>query len=257
MRRNNPVHGITYAALAAVLLFTSQVAHSAKPDFSGTWERYPDPYAAFTDSPFAEDPPPPGDGPPLKEPYAKEFKELAARRLAAAREGKLVADASTQCRPEGMPTIMAGVYPLEIVQTPKQLVVLAEFLTQTRRIYLNEKMPPQDEILPGYNGYSIGHWEGNTLVVKTIGVREDVKFLGIPHSDQMKVTERFRLTAANMMDIDISIDDPAFLVKPYTFTFGFRRNPDYRIMEYICDNNYYRTNDQGGVSLDIAPAATK
>lgn len=252
--RRNPVH--TVIAAAALLLMTG-VANSATPDFSGTWERYPDPYAAFADSPFAADPPPPAGGPALKEPYATAFKELAEKRLAAAKEGKLLADPSTQCKPEGMPTIMAGVYPLEILQTPKQLVVLAEFLTQTRRIYLNEKMPPQDEILPGYNGYSVGHWEGDTLVVKTIGVREDVQFIGIPHSDQMKITERFRLTAPGMLEDQITIDDPKFLAKPYKFTFGFRRNPKYRIMEYICDNNYYRTNDQGGVSLDVAPAKTK
>jgi hypothetical protein len=225
----------------------------APADFSGTWERFPDPYAAFYETPFAEEPPPPNGGPQLKEPYASEYRKLTQRKAAAMKEGKPLADPSTQCRPEGMPTLMGAIYPIEIVQTPQQLVVLTEFLTQTRRIYLNETMPPFDEISPGYTGHSVGHWEGDTLVVKTLGVREDVRLLEIPHSAQMSVTERLRFTGPDLMENEVTIDDPAFLAKPYRFTFGYRRNPDYRIMEYICDNNRNKFDADGGVSLEVAP----
>jgi hypothetical protein len=152
-----------------------------------------------------------------------------------------------------MPTIMGAIYPIEIVQTPRQIVVLAEFLTQTRRIYVNEKMPALEDISPGYNGYSVAHWQGDTLVVQTIGVREDVKFIGIPHTARMKVTERLRLTAPDRLENQITIEDPGILAKPYAFTFGYRRNPEYRIMEYICDNNRNRFDADGGVSLEVAP----
>src|SRR5687768_16400133 len=216
--------------VAAALLLGAGAASCATPDVSGTWERYPDPYAEFANTSFADDPPPPAGGPQLKEPYASAYKKLAERRAEAKRQGKLLADASTQCMPEGMPTIMAAVYPIEIVQTPKQIVVLAEFLTQTRRIYLNEKMPALDDISPGYNGYSVGHWQGDTLVVQTIGVRDDIQFVDIPHTAQMKVTERLRLTAPDRLEAQITIDDPSILAKPYKFTFGYKRTREYRIM---------------------------
>lgn len=244
---------LMHVVVAAALLLAADAASCATPDFSGTWERYPDPYAEFANTPFADDPPPPAGGPQLKEPYASAYKKLTQRRDEAKRQGKPLADASTQCMPEGMPTIMAAVYPIEILQTPKQIVVLAEFLTQTRRIYLNEKMPALDDISPGYNGYSVGHWQGDTLVVQTMGVREDIQFVDIPHTAQMKVTERLRLTAPDQLEAQITIEDPNILAKPYKFTFGYKRNPEYRIMEYICDSNHYHPNADGGVSLEVAP----
>jgi hypothetical protein len=238
---------------AALLLAAHATASCATPDFSGTWERYPDPYAEFANTPFADNPPPPAGGPKLKEPYARAYRELNQRKAEADKKGTPLADPSTQCLVEGMPTIMAAVYPIEILQTPRQIVVLAEFLTQTRRIYLNEKMPALDDISPSYNGHSVGRWQGDTLVVETIGVREDVRFMGIPRSAQMKVTERLRLTAPGLLENQITIDDPTVLAKPYTFTFGYKRNPEYRIMEYICDNNRNRFDADGVVSLEVSP----
>lgn len=224
------------------------VKASARPDFSGIWQRYPDPYG---DGPTPEDPPPPAGGPTLKEPYAAQFKESIRLKAEGEKSGHPVVDPASECIPEGMPTIMAAVYPIEILQTPKELVVLAEFLTQTRRIYLNEKMPAQDEISPGYNGYSVGHWEGKTLVVQTRGVREDVKFLRIPHSDQMVITERLRRTGPDLMENEITIDDPQYLAKPYQFTFGYKRDPEYRMMEFVCDNNRYSASEDGTMKLDV------
>jgi len=237
--------------LGALIWLAAHGASAAAPDFSGTWERYPDPYPA--DDRFPEEPPPPAGGPKLKEPYASAYRKLTQRQAEAVRKGVPLADPSTQCMPQGVPTIMAAVHPIEILQTPQQLVVLAEFLTQTRRIYLNEKMPALEDVSPGYNGYSVGHWQGDTLVVQTIGVREDVRFVDIPHSPQMKVTERLRLTAPNLLENQLTIEDPAILAKPYTFTFGYKRNPEYRILEYICDNNRYSVDAQGGSSLQVAP----
>ena len=236
---------------AASLLLAARRATGATPDFSGTWERYPDPYPA--DDRFPEEPPPPAGGPKLKEPYASAYRKLTQRQAEAVRKGVPLADPSTQCRPQGVPTIMAAVHPIEILQTRQQLVVLAEFLTQTRRIYLNEKMPALEDISPGYNGYSVGHWQGDTLVVQTMGVRGDVRFVDIPHSPQMKVTERLRLTAPDLLENQLTIEDPAILAKPYTFTFGYKRNPEYRILEYICDNNRYSVDAQGGTSLRVSP----
>jgi len=240
----------SHIVAAAALLLAAHVANGAVPDFSGTWERYPDPYSPDR---FDPDPPPPAGGPKLKEPYAREFREFNRRKAEADKQGRPLPDPATRCLPEGMPTIMAAVEAIEIVQTQRQIVVLAEFLTQTRRIYLNEKMLPLEDLSPGYNGYSVGHWDGETLVVETKGIREDVKFMGIPRSAQMKVTERLRLTAPGLLENQITIDDPGVLARPYAFTFGYKRNPDYRILEYICDNNRNRFEADGSVSLEVTP----
>lgn len=237
--------------LGTNVVVASKSSKNATADFSGTWERYPDPYDPNTR--FPTDPPPPAGGPKLQEPYAGKYKKFEQLRAAAMSEGRPLPNSSSLCLPEGMPTIMRAIHPMEILQAPHQLVVLQEFLTQTRRIFLNESLPPLEDISPSYNGYSVGHWDRGTLVVQTIGVREDVTFLDIPHTAQMKVTERLRLTGPDLLENQITIEDPSVLAKPYKFTFGYKRATDYRITEYICDANHSRLNAQGRMELDIAP----
>lgn len=248
-------YGGCWITLAGLLLATTATA--ATPDLSGMWERYPPlSYPAPNgEEVFAivDGPPLPSGEPQLREPYASAYKDSQEKKRAASERGTPMVNSSTQCLPQGVPTIMIAILPIEILQTRKQLVMLAEFLTQTRRIYLNEKMPPLDEISPSYNGHSVGRWEGNTLVVETRGVREDVQFLDFPHSADMKVTERLRLTAPDMLDVQISLEDAAVLEKPYVFTFKFKKRPDYRIAEFICDNNRYSLDGEGGVILDLKP----
>lgn len=241
---------------ATALLLAGTLAHAAVPDFSGVWELYPPPNYESLDegAPAAPSNQSPEDGlPQLREPYATEYQDLLKRRADAHERGEPLLDSGTQCLPEGMPTIMGAVQPLEILQTPRQLVVLAEFVTQTRRIYLNEKMPPMEEISPSYNGYSVGRWERKTLVVETVGVREDVKLWDVlPRSANMRVTERLRLTASDMLENEVTIDDPTVLLKPYKLVFKYKKQPTYRITEYICSNNRMFGSD-GKVKLDLAP----
>ncbi|WP_206364534.1 hypothetical protein [Sphingomonas pokkalii] len=220
-----------------------------EPDIMGTWEIYPDPFAGDANT-FVELPVPNG-GPKLKEPYATQWKAKRAERDAKLKAGTPLVDPSTQCAPEGMPMIMGAIFPLQILQTPGQVTVLAEFLTQTRRILFNKPMPPFDEVSPSYYGYSVGKWEGDTLVVTTRGVREDTQFFEIPHSKQMEITERIRLTAPGMMEDQITITDPVMLAEPYHFTYGYKRNDEYEIVEYICDrvDPLFKVNPDGTVSM--------
>ncbi len=232
----------------AAALYSSGSALAATPDFNGVWARFPDPYGP---GPFPDDPPPPAGAPHLREPYARQYADYKKLKKAADAAGKPLADSSTLCLPEGMPTIMGAVYNIQILQVPKEVVVLAEFLTQTRRIYLNEKMPPANEITPSYNGYAVGHWEGDTLVVQTVGVREDARFFNFPHSKNMVITERLRLTAPDRLEDRVKIEDPAVLLQPYEFTYGYKKDPTYKIMEYVCDDNRYSAGADGGVNLKI------
>lgn len=243
----------------AVVLLVGAAARAAVPDFSGVWELYPPPnYDSLDESAPAapSNQSGPGGQPQLREPFAKAYEDLLKLRSEAYERGEPLVDSGTQCLPEGMPTIMGAVQPLEILQTPRQLVVLAEFVTQTRRIYLNEKMPPVDDISPSYNGYSVGHWERDTLVVQTIGVREDVKLWDVlPRSANMRVTERLRLTAPDMLENQVTIDDPAVLLKPYQLVFQYKKQPGYRITEYICSNNRNMVEPDGSVKLDLTRKA--
>lgn len=218
---------------------------SGKPDFTGTWDRYPEDW-------YGEDPdhPPPPGGPfDLKEPYASQYAALLKKLKAADDAGTPIASASTKCLPEGMPTIMGAIYPIEIMQNAKQLVVLAEFLAQTRRVHIGSKMPAAEDIEPSYNGYSAAHWEGDTLVVETRGVRPDVQFFNVPHSVNMKITERMRLIAPDMIENKVVLDDPEYLNKPYSFTFQYKRKSDYQIGEYVCENNQTKVDAEGKASL--------
>lgn len=224
-------------------------APKVEPNISGIWELYPDPFAGEENT-FLELPVPEG-GPKLKEPYATEWKALRANRDAMLKAGTPLVDPSTQCQPEGMPMIMGAIFPLEILQTPGRVTVLAEFLTQTRRIYLDKQMPKLGELNPSFYGMSVGHWEGDTLVIKTRGVKEAVRFFEIPHSLQMTITERIRLTASGLIDNQITIEDPETLLEPYRFTYGYKRNDEYQMMEYFCDREdpLFRVKEDGTVEM--------
>jgi len=222
-----------------------QAGSGEKPDFSGTWDRYPDNWAG----PDPDHPSPPGGPFPLKEPYAAQYAALLAKSRAADAAGTPLATPTTRCLPEGMPDIMSARYPIEIMQNSRRFVVLAELLSQTRRVYIGEKMPPLDDIEPSFNGYSVAHWEGDTLVVDTVRVRPDVLFFNVPHSINMKITERIRLTAPDMLENKIVIEDPEYLKTPYRFTFQYKRKDDYKIMEFICENNQTKVDAEGKSSL--------
>jgi hypothetical protein len=241
--------------VAAALLLTTSVGVAAPPDFSGVWERYPplhDP-AATPEGIFAEGAPLPGGEPKLREPYAKQYQEIEKRRAAAEENGQPLADASVRCLPSGMPMMMTAILPLEILQTRAELVILAEELAEIRRIDINGKLPPLDETAPSYHGYSVARWEGATLVIRTQGVREQVQFMDIPHSKALRITERLRLIAPDMLEDRISLDDPDILAQPYQFTFKYKRNSTYKIAEYVCDNNHYDVNGSGDVHFSPDP----
>ncbi|PTR07920.1 MULTISPECIES: hypothetical protein [unclassified Novosphingobium] len=222
---------------------------SAEHNLTGVWERDPSPFEEGGAG-AAEDMPPPRPGPNLKEPFAAEWKALRAKRQAALDAGKPLADSSTLCLPEGTPTIMQAIYPIQILQTPGQVTVLAELYMQTRRIYMNAPFPKRGDLEQTFYGFSSARWENKTLVVTTRGLQESMQFFEIPHSDQMVVTERYQITGPDKMRIDFSIEDPAYLKSPYHWTWRYKRNHKYRIPEYVCDHSLEKINPDGTVSFE-------
>jgi len=241
----------TIASAAATKPHSSTVAASTTvPIITGVWERDPSPFEEGGGG-DTEDVPPPRPGPDLKEPYASRWKALRAKRQAALDAGKPLADSSTLCLPEGTPTIMQAIYPIQILQTPGQVTVLAELYMQTRRIYMDAPFPKPDDLEPTYYGFSSAHWEGDTLVVTTRGLKDSVQFFEVPHSDQMTVTERYHLTATDKLRADFTIDDPVYLKTPYRWTWRYKRNLTYRIPEYVCDHSLEKINADGTVSFEV------
>ena len=143
-------------------------------------------------------------------------------------------------------------YPVEIIQTPRQITMIQEAFSEVRRVYLDKPQSPIDEVPPGFHGRSVGRWEGDTLVVDTVGIKESVQYQRIPHSDQMRITERIRFVAPDIMQDQITIEDPVTLDKPYTYALGYRRLPDYEMVEFICaENNREYVDEQGIVRMRV------
>lgn len=186
------------------------------------------------------DPAPPVEvgPPPLKEPYASQLKaqrKAAADALAA---GKPQVTNGVRCIPGGFPSMMGPVFPVEVLETPQQINITNEAYAQTRRIYMNEKQIAVDDAEPVFFGHSVGHWDkSGALIVNTIGMKEDVRMSGAPHSPNMKVDEVIRRTGPNTFEDRVTVTDPEYLTAPWTWTYHYKKKPGYKMGEYICENN--------------------
>jgi hypothetical protein len=148
---------------------------------------------------------------------------------------------------------------MEIIQKPKQMTIIAEWMGQVRRIYLDGRPHPEDPD-PTFNGHSIGHWEGKTLVVDTVGLRDDTMFdqSGVRHSDKLHIVERFTLIDANTLQDELTADDPVAFYKPWTVKKTYKRAPvDMEIMEYVCQENNRNPIGPDGKVQTILQTGTK
>jgi hypothetical protein len=143
-------------------------------------------------------------------------------------------------------------YPIEILQTPGQVTIITEAFSEVRRVYMDKPQLPIDEVPPGFYGRSVGKWEKDTLVIDTVGIKENVAgYQNMPHSDKMRITERIRLVAPDVLHDQVTIDDPVVLEKPVTFTYAYRKLPDYEMVEFICENNREYIDAQGKVRMRL------
>ncbi|HEY7806014.1 MAG TPA: hypothetical protein VIC34_02325, partial [Croceibacterium sp.] len=155
---------------------------------------------------------------------------------ATKKQGEHQQTSAANCLPNGMPQIMRQPYPIEFIYSPGRVTIFIESYSQARRIYLNAQFPKNPENL--FNGNSIGHWEGDTLVVDTIGFSpETVIADGVPHNDKMRIQERIHKVSPVRLVIDTTITDPGVLAAPYTYSQAFDKKPDWQIREYVCEEN--------------------
>ena len=151
-------------------------------------------------------------------------------------------DPEAQCLPTGVPRIAP--YPWRFVQTPLQgeathLYILFEGnIHSYRQIFIDGREHGED-LNPTWYGHSIGRWDGDTLVIDTIGFNDRFwfDFAGHPHTGQLHTIERYRRTDLSTMEIETTIIDPGAYAKPFTVKFSASLRPDWDLMEYICNEN--------------------
>lgn len=158
---------------------------------------------------------------------------------------------AAQCVPPGMPGIMRMPYPIEFVMSPGRVTIFIETYSQARRIYTDGRPLPEDPDFL-FNGTSSGRWEGDTLIVDTVGFSPltDID-RGIGHSEQMRMTERIWLAEPDVLRIEATITDPEVLAQPLVQQLAFVRKRDWEMREYVCAENNRLTSEEGGANIDL------
>jgi hypothetical protein len=204
------------------------------PDISGTWVSLS---SNRTIAPLD------GDATPFL-PWAQGYFDQRAKAEAA---GQPLFDPNASCLPSGVPRTLSVPYPLDIVQTPEVIMIGVEVMHTFRVVHMDGKPPPPD-YKPSFLGYSVGHWDGDTLVVETTGMNgyTQVDEEGRPKSMSIKVTEHIRKVGPDILENTFTIDDPKTYKHPWTARARFRWDPKYRLQEYICEENNRNKPDSTG-----------
>lgn len=150
-------------------------------------------------------------------------------------------DPNLGCLPTGVPRLMFVPLPLEIVQTSTRVVIIHEGVQALREIYLNRDHP--SDLDATFSGDSIGKWQGDTLVVDTIGFNDKtwLDAVGLPHSEKMHVSERIRRVNHDTLTDDVTIEDAKAYTKPFSVQQVYKLKPGWEIQEYVCEeNNKYK-----------------
>jgi hypothetical protein len=158
-----------------------------------------------------------------------------AKTIMDARQAK--DDPEANCLPTGIPRIAP--YPWRIVTTPTHIFFLFEGnIHSYRQIFVDGRKHPDDPD-PTWYGHSIGHWEGDALVVDTVGFNDKFwfDFRGHPHTEKLHTIERYTRTDLGHLENKVTIDDPGAYSRPFTVTFTARLRPNEELMEYICQEN--------------------
>jgi len=217
-----------------------------KPDFTGVWVN-----AWFVDGRVLPLPvSPPGEPPAatfgdvfanFKEPLP--LQPWAAQLKAARKEQNSKDNPDAHCLPMGLIQFHMHPQPRKLVQTPDVLVTLYEGNAGIRQIFTDGRSLPPSDAQPWWYGYSVGHWEGDTLVVETSNFRDGgwLDIDGSPLTDAAKMTERWRRLNYGTMQIDVTIDDPKAYTHPFSVRVTHRLMTDGRfdadLIEFVCQEN--------------------
>jgi len=179
-------------------------------------------------------------------------KKAYQMNIAGLKDGSITDAARKFCVPDGIPRSLATPYPFEIIQAPPgQITIVHELNHQIRVVAMDKPLPSFQELIPFpfYNGHSVGHFEGDTLVIQSAGFNEKT-FLdatGAPHSDMMVTTERVRKTGANQLEDIVTIHDPDYYTKDFNARFVYALRNDVRLEDYVCGEKHRDLGSVRGV----------
>jgi hypothetical protein len=178
------------------------------------------------------------DDPPGMNMLTPKGKEVFARRGPAPGGKPAEQLPTTYCLPLSIPLVTNLSEVHKIAQMPGLVIVLHELNNGYRQIYTDGRKLPVDPT-PSWMGYSVGHWEGDALVVQTNGFNDRgwLDLMGHPQSEQMQITERYRRRDVGHMDVEMTFNDPVMYVRPFTITIAELLQPDTDILEYVCGEN--------------------
>jgi hypothetical protein len=230
--------GSAWAALLALTALSS-AAYGEAPDISGTY--WASEYRARIEVLGGGDLPLTADG-----------KAAYEKNAAGLKDGSIIDNARRYCVPDGLPRVLATPYPFEIFQAPPgQITIVHELNHQIRVIALDQPMPSEKELttLPFYNGHSVGHFEGDTLVVETAGFNEKtfVDGTGAPHTDAMRTVERIRRISPTQLEDVITIHDPMYYTRDWQARFVYALRNDIWLEDYVCGEPHRDLSSVAGV----------
>ena len=146
---------------------------------------------------------------------------------------------ATHCLPQGIPLVEHAFRTREVVQSPKLIAILYEADDKHRQIYTDGRVLPKEFDQPAWMGYSVGHWERDTLVVETAGFNDKtwLDIMGHPHSEALRIMERYHRRDFGHMDVEMTFDDPKMYTKPFTIKVTNELWADSDIFEFFCNEN--------------------
>lgn len=232
--------GSALAALLAIsVLSGSAYGAGAAPDISGTY--WATEYKAKLQLVGGGELPLTADG-----------KKAYDMNMAGLKDGSITDAARKFCVPDGIPRAMATPYPFEIIQAPPgQITMVHELNHQIRVIAMDKPLPSYEDLIafPFYNGHSVGHFEGDTLVVQTRGFNEKT-FLdatGAPHTDMLLTTERIRKVSPTQLEDVVTIHDPDYYTRDFSTRFVYALRNDIRLEDYVCGEQHRDISGVRGV----------
>jgi hypothetical protein len=174
-------------------------------------------------------------------PFTPWARDVLAKRMAD--NSKDNPDA--HCLPIGIMQLHTHGDPRRIVQTPRLIVMLYEANTGVRQIYTDGRPLPNNDPQPWYHGYSVGRWQGDTLIVETVGLRDDgwLDVNGTPLTSTGKLTERFRRGNFGTLDIEVTVEDPKAYTRPWTAHIRQQIMLDTDLFEFVCQENEKSTRN--------------
>jgi hypothetical protein len=231
--------GSALAALFALALLSSAAQAGSAPSSDPSedyWRKPPDLSGTYWATEYRAKIEPVGGG---ELPLTEKGKAAYAMNMAGLKDGSIIDRARRYCTPDGLPRALATPYPFEIVQAPPgQVLIVYEMNHMIRRIALSRTLPSQQELLAYayYNGHSVGHYEGDTLVIQSRGFKDET-FLdatGAPHTDMLETRERIRKIGPTQLEDVITVHDPEYYSRDWQARFVYTLRNDVHIEDYVC-----------------------